>query len=139
MAGSGSVLTRHGRGLDEQLVHVAPRPVFAGLQAPNDRVAARVKMRRRVPALGIIAASDVAADHAETKVNPGHPRLETFLASLWRTRLNGANGIEVATVCHRGLRQRGTGWNLPHYSRRCARFSFLECPMQYLGLREISE
>ena len=96
-------------------------------------MATRVKVRRGVSALGIIAASDVAADHAETKVNPGHPRLETFLASFWRSRLHGANGIEVATVCHRGLCQRGTGLNLPHYSRRCAPLSFLECPMAIFG------
>ena len=128
------LLTRHRRGLDEQLVHVAPPPVFPGLQAPNNRVRTRVKMRRGVPALGIIAASDAAAGHAETKVNPGHPRLETFLASLRRSRLNGTNGIEVATVCHGVLRQRRCRANCRTIRAAAHPFPFLECLMAILPL-----
>jgi hypothetical protein len=57
--------------LDEHSVHVAPAPVFSGLEGPDDRVAGGVEALGGVSIFGVVAASRVAADGALAQVNPG--------------------------------------------------------------------
>ena len=69
--------------LNEQLVHVAPAPVFAGLEGLDDGVVGRVEMFRGVLVLRVIAAADVAALQTEPEMDPLVAGGETFLAPAW--------------------------------------------------------
>ena len=86
--------------LDEELVNKAPSPVLARLEASNQRVAARMEMRCSMLAPRLVAASNVAAAEAEPEVNPFHPQLETFLASVRRVCSYRTNLIEMSAVSH---------------------------------------
>ena len=59
-----------------------------------------MEMRGSVLALGIVAASNVAAREAEAKVDPLHAQLEAFLASFRRAGLYGANETEMTALWH---------------------------------------
>src|SRR5918998_1179510 len=72
--------------LDEDLVHVAPPPVFPRLEGPHYRVIRRVEMLCGVLVLGRVAAGDVPAGQALAQVYPGVAHLQALLAPLrgWR-------------------------------------------------------
>jgi hypothetical protein len=57
-------------------------------------------MCRSVFADRIVATSDVSTCHAEAKMNPLHPQLETFLATLGRSGVDVPNEIEMAAFFH---------------------------------------
>src|SRR5207248_1018323 len=63
-------LGRPDRRLEEQLVHVAPAPVLAGLEAPHDGVVGRMEVLGGVPAWRVVTASDVAALLTQPQVDP---------------------------------------------------------------------
>src|SRR6476660_1886185 len=71
----------HG-GLDEDLVQVAPAPVFTGFEAAHDRVLRLVEMAGCVLARGVVTAADVAAFLAQPQVYPAAMGLEALLASI---------------------------------------------------------
>jgi hypothetical protein len=48
----------------------------------------------------LVAASNVAAAETEPEVDPLHPQLETFLASVRGFWLYGTNLIEMSAVSH---------------------------------------
>jgi hypothetical protein len=76
--------TRAMRSLEIEFdfVDVAPAPVFAGLDGFHDGVVGSVEMLCGVFVLGGIAAGDVAADHAEAKVNPGVAHFDALGADV---------------------------------------------------------
>jgi hypothetical protein len=84
------------RGLEEQLIDVAPAPILAGLVALHDRVLRPVKVLRRVLPLRLIAASNVAAFLAQAQVDPVHAERETLLATVRSLRDDVAHLNDVA-------------------------------------------
>src|SRR5262249_11193585 len=100
------------RGLQHQVVDVAPAPVLAGLEAAHERVLRVVEVLGRVLAFGAVAAADVAAAQAHPQVDPLRLRLQAFLAALGRARLDLAHLIEV-----RALRGHRLAFVAFHYSR----------------------
>ena len=77
-------VARPHRRFDEQLVHVAPAPVLARLEAPHESVVGRMEMLGGMLALRVVAAADVAALLAQPEVDPAHAGGETFLATVGR-------------------------------------------------------
>src|SRR6266571_1969528 len=70
--------------LDVDLIDVAPAPALPGLGRLHDRVAGRLEMLGRVPALRGIAAADVPAGEAHAQLYPGIARLDAALAAFRR-------------------------------------------------------
>jgi len=66
--------------LEHDLVHIAPGPIFAGLNGSDDGMLRSVEMFGCVLIGRAIAAADVAAGQAHAKMHPGAAHLETFLA-----------------------------------------------------------
>ena len=60
-------------------------------------------MSGRMLARRIVAASNVTAGHAESKMDPAHSSLETFLAALGRARRHRTNQVEMTAFLHRML------------------------------------
>src|SRR5579871_1980588 len=84
--------------LHEELIDVAPKPVFSGLERFDDRVIRRVEVLGRVLVLGTVAAADMAACLAEAKVNPRIAHFQALFTTLggWRDLVNLA---QVRTCC----------------------------------------
>ena len=59
-----------------------------------------MEMRSGVFANRIVATSHVSARHAETKMYPLHPQLETLLAALGCAGLDVPNEIQMAAFFH---------------------------------------
>ena len=59
---------------------------------------AGVEMSGRMLTGRLVAASDMAAGHAKTEMDPVHPHLEAFLASLRRARSYRANLLEMTAL-----------------------------------------
>ena len=76
--------------------------MFTGLERLDDRMTRRMVMLCRVPIRRIVAASDVTADLAQTKMQPTRSDLQTILASL-RARSNDTYLAQVFTAFHIGL------------------------------------
>src|SRR5438309_10939066 len=86
--------------LEPQLVDVAPAPVFARLEGPDDRVLRAVEVGCRMLALRVVAAAHMPAGHAQPQVDPGTADLQAVLAAV------GARGdltdlVEVGAFGHR--------------------------------------
>jgi len=60
-------------------------------------------MSGRMLARRIVAASNVTAGHAESKMDPAHSGLETFLAALGRARRHRTNQVQMTAILHRIL------------------------------------
>src|SRR5688572_33235964 len=68
-----------------------------------------MEMLRRVLADRVVAAANVAASQAETKVYPAHPGSETLLTTFSCARRDVADLREVrALIGHESLRGRGS-------------------------------
>lgn len=80
IVGHGSV-DRPVKG-EKHLVDEAPPPFLAWFEAADDGMAGIVGMCGRVPIGGVVAAPDVAADHAETQVHPPVARSHAVLTSI---------------------------------------------------------
>src|ERR1043166_3976585 len=89
---------RPGRRFQEQLVHVAPAPVLARLQAADQRVLALTKVLRRVFVNRVVATADVAAAETQPQVDPAAPHLQTFFAAPRRARGDVTDLVEVRTL-----------------------------------------
>jgi hypothetical protein len=72
--------------LPDRLVHVAPLPVFAGLERTDDRMLRRMEVLGRVFVLGRVAAPDVAAFVTEAQMDPGVSHLQALFAAVGRVR-----------------------------------------------------
>jgi hypothetical protein len=68
--------------IQEDFIHIAPAPVFAGLERFYDRVFRLLKMLGGMPVLGRIATADMAADKTFPQMDPGISRFEALLAAL---------------------------------------------------------
>ena len=64
------------------LVFVAPTPVLAGLERPDDRMAAVAEMGGGVFVPGIVAAAHVPAGHAQPQMDPAVSSPKTILATV---------------------------------------------------------
>jgi hypothetical protein len=78
------VAAENGRnsGLKQKFVHVAPQPVFAGLDRLDDGVPGGVKMLSGVLVFRRIATADMAAFETEAQMDPGIAHLEALFATL---------------------------------------------------------
>ena len=85
------------RRLHEELILIAPTPVLARLEAPDDRMSSRVVMMSGVFVRRIVAAADVAAGETQSKVHPLAAGGETFFAPRRSTGLRVLNLIQVRT------------------------------------------
>jgi len=61
---------------------------------------AGMEMSGRMLARRIVAASNVTAGHAESKMDPAHSGLETFLAALGRARRYWADQVQMTAFLH---------------------------------------
>src|SRR3954453_8807029 len=86
---------RGSAGSHELLVHVAPAPVFSGLEGLDDRVPDGVRVPARVAVRGGVAAPDVPAGQAEAQVHPGRADAQAFLAAFRRARRDGPDEAQV--------------------------------------------
>src|SRR6202022_978280 len=85
--------------IQEQLVDIAPPPVFTGLIRFDDGVTGTVQVSGCMLVPGLIAAPDMPTDHAEPQVYPGVADPEAVLATR-RARRDFANLAEVRTGGH---------------------------------------
>jgi hypothetical protein len=67
-----------GLDFERHLVLEAPEPVLAGLEGADDRMAGGVMVLRGVAARRVVAAADLAADHALAEVDPPAARLQAL-------------------------------------------------------------
>ena len=63
-------------------VDIAPRPLLARLERPDERVSFRVCVSRCVTVRRVVAATDVTALEADPQMEPRVPRDETLRASV---------------------------------------------------------
>src|SRR5579871_3476036 len=70
------------RKLQENLVHITPSPVFAGLERLHDRVLGVVEMLGGMLVLRTVAAAYMATFQAQAQVDPGVTHFKTLLASF---------------------------------------------------------
>ena len=87
-----------GRLGSEDLVEVAPTPVFARLKRPNHRMVSRMKMLRGVRVRRRVAAADVTARQAEPQMHPRVAGLEALLATLRRPRGRMPSRLQMSAV-----------------------------------------
>ena len=71
----------HFREIQHDLIDVTPSPRFTGLKRAHDGIFRRVKMHGGVFIFRRIAATDVTARHAQTKVHLGIPDLQALLTT----------------------------------------------------------
>lgn len=81
-------------------IHVAPTPVLARLDGTHDGVFDVVKVLGRVLILGRVTTADVAALHAQPKVDPAIAQLQAFFAAMGM-RCDGLDVAEVRAGWHR--------------------------------------
>src|SRR5918993_4078673 len=70
------------RLLEELVVSVAPRPVFASFERLHERMLRGVKMPRRVLVRGRVTATDVPAHEAEAQMDPAVAVLQALLTAV---------------------------------------------------------
>jgi hypothetical protein len=73
---------------DHEVVGKAIQPPLAGFERSDYRMVFVAGVRSRVSILGIVAAADVAAGHAESQMNPTVSNGEAFLAAVRGARFN---------------------------------------------------
>lgn len=94
---------------DFDLVHIAPAPVFAGLERLDDGMFRGMKMFGGVLVLRAVAAADVAADQAKSQMDPRIADLQAILAAV-RAGLHFANFVHVLAGGHKPLDSGGACW-----------------------------
>jgi hypothetical protein len=74
------------------VVDEAPTPVFTGFERTHDGMLGAMEVLGGVLVFGGVAASDVAALHAQTKMHPGVAHFQALFAALgvWRNFVNVA-------------------------------------------------
>src|SRR5918998_1406176 len=95
---------RHRGRLEKEIVHVAPGPILARLEAPDHGVLGSMKVLRGMFIRRAVAASYVPAGKTQSQMDPLTPALKTVLAPCRRMRLNGMKLRNViAALCHSEL------------------------------------
>jgi hypothetical protein len=74
------------RELQLYFVHEAPSPIFSGLDGSHNRMLGPMKVLGRMLVLGRITTSNVAANHAQSKMHPSIAHFQALFAAL-RVRL----------------------------------------------------
>lgn len=87
--------------LDENLIHVAEPPVFAGLERLDDWVLGRLKVFGGVAVGARIATTDMPVGETLPQVDPGVAGFEALLAALGRG-LHVAYLVEMAALLLHG-------------------------------------
>src|SRR6266851_1885762 len=82
------------------LVGIAPAPVLARLERPDDRMSGLVEMRGGVFVRGAVAAADMTTLHAEPKVHPRAAHAQAVLASVGAGR-DLTDLVEMRANVHR--------------------------------------
>jgi hypothetical protein len=81
--------------LECDLVDIAPDPVFTRFERLNERMIGGMEVFGRVLVRGRIAAANMTADLAQTKVDPPVAGLQAFLAALRGARFDISKLIEM--------------------------------------------
>jgi hypothetical protein len=82
--------------IELEVIDVAPPPVLTRFDRLHDGMPARMEMLRRMFVLRRIAATHMAAYHAQTQVNPGVVHFQTLLAAV-RMRLHILDLVDMRT------------------------------------------
>ena len=82
----------------EDLVDVAPAPVFTGLKRLDDGMPDSMRVQASVSVRGGIAAANVAAGQAQSKMHPRRPGEQTLRATLRRLRYHRPHHAQVRVV-----------------------------------------
>jgi hypothetical protein len=72
----------HLRREHPDAVDVAPSPLFAGLERPDDRVTRGIRVPRGMAVRRVVAATDVPALQADAQVKPAIAGREALLATI---------------------------------------------------------
>src|ERR1700694_4207354 len=86
--------------IEVDLVRVAPAPILARLERPDDRVVHAVEMGGGVSVRRAVTAAHMAAGHAQPQVHPTSPDLEAVLAAVGAGG-DGADLVEMLANRHR--------------------------------------
>src|ERR1700737_4045990 len=81
--------------LEGDVVHVAPVPVLAGLERPDDRVANRESVFGCVSPRRAVAATDVTARLTQPKMDPVAQSMSKAVLAARRRRNDGTDPIKV--------------------------------------------
>jgi hypothetical protein len=81
------------------LVHETPAPIFAWLDRSHDGMLGPVKVFSRVLVFRRIATTHMAADHAQTQMDPGIADLQAVLTATCM-RLDVSNLTDVRAFFH---------------------------------------
>src|SRR3954447_21723494 len=95
---------------EHELVHIAPAPVFAGLEALHYWVSGSPEVLGRVLIGRRVATADVAAAKTEPKVYPPAPGLEAFFAALGGVRADGPYLAQMGALHDRASSWRSRAW-----------------------------
>ena len=88
--------------VEVDLIDIAPTPVLARLKRSDDRVTGAPEMSGGVLVRRAVAAAHVAANHAESEVNPRSASPQAVLAAV-AARGDGADLVEMrAAGSHTG-------------------------------------
>jgi len=82
------------------LIDVTPAPAFAGLKGSHYGVLGGMKVLCCVLVFRRVAATDMAALEAKTKMHPAISTLEALLAAIRRTWRYIPDLIEMCAFCH---------------------------------------
>lgn len=85
-------------GLEEQLIDIAPTPVFPRLERLDQRIVRGVEMLRRMFIGRVVTAANMAAAKAKTQMHPPAAGAEALLATFGRSRLDVANLTEMIAL-----------------------------------------
>src|SRR5580698_5098945 len=66
----------------DHFIHVAPYPTLSGFDGADERMSDMVEVLGRMLVLRGIAATDMAAYHAQTQVNPGIAHFHALFADM---------------------------------------------------------
>src|ERR687885_2140760 len=115
----------YGQRVEEDLVHVAPPPILAGLERLDDRVVGSVKVPGGVFVRRVVATPHVPTDLAEAQMHPGVPDPQAVLTAV-RARRNLVDFREMYTpLAHTTIDVRHgcsfrvftlAGWDRSHYN-----------------------
>src|SRR5579862_541369 len=86
--------------LQKYLVHIAPAPVFTGLEGSDDGMFGLAEVFRGMFVLGGITATHVSADQALPQMDPGVAHFQALFAAL-AGRFSFSYFSQVGTGCSR--------------------------------------
>src|ERR1700689_300631 len=100
-----------GAGSDVRVVDVAPAPVLARLERPDDRMPDGIGVAAGMTKRGRVAATHVPAGQAQPKVYPRGTQAQAFLAAVGCPGRHGPDEAQMRIV--RGRHSRSSAWLPP--------------------------